>query len=165
MAYPETLLPDLGIAGFSALLTALEEVNCNVLFTHPNADKGSGLLLQLLQDFVDLHPQRCWTLPSLGQKRYLEALQLFDAMAGNSSSGVIEAPLVGLPVLNIGERQTGRLRHGLVHDIPALSETIVNELQAVLRAGQRTDWPRLKPHPTKSPAKAIERWIESLAEI
>lgn len=163
--HPETLLPDLGIAGFSALLAALEEVHCNVLFTHPNADKGSRQLLQLLQDFVDLHPQRCWTLPSLGQKRYLEALQLFDAMAGNSSSGVIEAPLVSMPVLNIGSRQTGRLRHGPVHDVPAVKDEIIEELKTVLNESQRTDWPRSKPHPTKSPTKAIEAWIESLGEI
>ena len=107
--HPETLLADRGMAGFEALLKALADNPCHVLFTHPNADAGSHQLLARLQDFVQQHPQTCWAIASLGQRRYLAALQLLEAMAGNSSSGVIEESLVGMPVLNIGDRQAGRL--------------------------------------------------------
>ena len=118
--HPETLLADRGMAGFEALLKALAGNPCHVLFTHPNADAGSDQLLARLQDFVQQHPQTCWAVASLGQRRYLAALQLFEAMAGNSSSGVIEAPLVGMPVLNIGNRQAGRLRGPSVCDVKAI---------------------------------------------
>ena len=117
--HPETLLADRGMAGFESLLKALTEEPCHVLFTHPNADAGSDQLLAKLQTFVQQNPQTCWAVASLGQRRYLAALQLFEAMAGNSSSGVIEAPLIGMPVLNIGDRQAGRLRNPSVCDVKA----------------------------------------------
>ena len=159
--HPETLLPDRGVEGFEALLAALEHVPCQVLFTHPNADAGSEALLPRLQSFVERHPDRSWALPSLGQQRYLAALQLFEAMAGNSSSGVIEAPLLGMPVLNIGGRQAGRLRHGYVQDVPPDPETIAAGLEQVLAAGQRACWPRPRPQPGAAPATTIMAWLRA----
>ena len=140
--HPETLLPDLGLSGFKALLSALELIPCNVLFTHPNADDGSQDLLNCLKAFENLFPDRCCIIPSLGQKNYLSALRLFEAMAGNSSSGIIEAPLLGIPVLNIGDRQLGRLRHDHVLDVPAVKSQISIGLLTVLNDGQRQNWPR-----------------------
>ncbi|MDO6351108.1 UDP-N-acetylglucosamine 2-epimerase [Synechococcus sp. YX-04-1] len=159
--HPETLLPDRGLTGFEALLLALEETPCNVLFTHPNADAGRDQLLSRLEAFVQKHPQRSWAVPSLGQKRYLAALQLFEAMAGNSSSGVIEAPLVGIPVLNIGARQAGRLRYACVWDAEANLQAITEGLRAVLRAGIRTSWPRPRPQPDSAPTTVILNWLRS----
>jgi UDP-N-acetylglucosamine 2-epimerase len=100
-------------------------------------------------------------VPSLGQQGYLAALQLFEAMAGNSSSGVIEAPLLAMPVLNIGGRQAGRLRHGSVHDVPAEPQAIARGLRQVLAAGQRQHWPRPCPPPESAPAAAITAWLLS----
>ena len=68
--HPETLLADRGLAGFEALLAALEGMSCHVLFTYPNADEGSEVLLQRLLSFVNCHSHRCWAF-SLGQDRYL----------------------------------------------------------------------------------------------
>ena len=153
--HPETLLADRGVAGFKTLLQALEATPCHVLFTYPNADAGRDQLLALLQAFVRQHPQRSWAVPSLGQQRYLAALQLFEAMAGNSSSGVIEAPLLGMPVLNIGDRQDGRLRHGCVWDVPAKLCALERGLQQVLEAGQRACWPRPSLQPGSGSMNAI----------
>ena len=160
--HPETLLPDRGVAGFEALLEALEQIPCHVLFTHPNADAGSDQLQQQLQAFVQRHPERCWALPSLGQQRYLAALQLFEAMAGNSSSGVIEAPLLAMPVLNIGGRQAGRLRHGPVHDVPPDRIAITTGLEEVLVAGQRTSWPRQCTLQGRAPSARIGAIMASM---
>ena len=160
--HPETLLADRGVAGFEALLQALEVTPCHVLFTHPNADAGRDQLLALLMAFAQRHHQRCWTVPSLGQQSYLAALQLFEAVAGNSSSGVIEAPLLGLPVLNIGGRQSGRLRHGVgVHDALADPSEIATGLEKVLSAGQRSVWPRPSPQSGRAPAAAILTWLRA----
>ncbi len=157
--HPETLLADRGVAGFVALLTALESLSCHVLFTYPNADAGSEELLRLLLAFVKRQSHRCWAVPSLGQERYLAALQLFEAMAGNSSSGVIEAPLVGMPVLNIGNRQAGRLRRGRVCDVPAQMPAIAMGLEQALAAGRRSSWPRPRSSSTEAPAAAITAWL------
>ena len=159
--HPETLLPDQGLAGFEALLQALEETPCHVLFTHPNADEGSDRLLAHLRAFVRQHPQRSWAVPSLGQERYLAALQLFEAMAGNSSSGLIEAPLMGMPVLNIGDRQAGRLRSPSVCDVKANLTAVSIGLKTVLEAGERAHWPRPRPEPSSAPGAAILSWLRS----
>lgn len=163
--HPETLLHDRGVAGFEALLAALEHVSCQVMFTHPNADAGSEQLLSRLHEFVRRHSDRCWALPSLGQQRYLAALQLFEAMAGNSSSGVIEAPLLGMPVLNIGGRQAGRLRHGCVLDVPADAWAIAAGLEQVLEAGQRSGWPRARPQRSISASISIVSWLKSVSSL
>jgi len=154
-----TLLADNGLAEFDALLAALVSTSCHVLFTHPNADKGSCQLIHRMQKFVNQYSLRSWVFPSLGQENYLAALQLFEAVAGNSSSGIIEAPLVGIPVLNIGERQAGRHRHGFVLDVPGELDTIRSGLDEVLRLGQRQNWPRPLPMIQASPAVRI---VESL---
>ena len=159
--HPETLLADRGMAGFEALLKALADNPCHVLFTHPNADAGSDQLLARLQDFVQQHPQTCWAVASLGQRRYLAALQLFEAMAGNSSSGVIEAPLVGMPVLNIGDRQAGRLRRPSVCDVKADLAAISKGLKTVLEAGERATWPRPRPEPSSAPSTTVLAWLRS----
>lgn len=159
--HPETLLADRGLAGFEALLQALEATPCHVLFTYPNADAGHDQLLALLQTFIELHPNRSWAVQSLGQQRYLAALQLFEAMAGNSSSGVIEAPLIGIPVLNIGDRQAGRLRSGNVYDVPADVETIAAVLEQVLTAGQGPCWPRPRQQSGSAPSAAIMTWLQA----
>lgn len=159
--HSETILSDRGVAGFEALLAALVNVSCNILFTHPNADEGSQQIMRLLEEYVNAFPDRSWVVPSLGQKNYLIALQLFEAMAGNSSSGVIEAPLLGIPVLNIGDRQAGRLRHGYVLDVPVEVTAIASGLQQVLLYGQRSSWPRPFQQSGPPPAESIMTWLHS----
>ena len=100
-------------------------------------------------------------MASLGQSRYIAALQLFEAMAGNSSSGVIEAPLIGMPVLNIGNRQTGRLRGPSVCDVKADLADVSKGLKAVLKAGERATWPRPRLKPSSAPGKVILAWLLS----
>ena len=68
-------------------------------------------------------------MPSLGQELYLNALILFDFVMGNSSSGIIEAPLLKKKVLNIGERQKGRFKFGSVIDVSCDRESISNALE------------------------------------
>lgn len=159
--HPETLLADRGVAGFEALLKALAEEHCHVLFTYPNADAGSDQLLARLQTFVEQHCETSWAVPSLGQKRYIAALRLFEAMAGNSSSGVIEAPLLGMPVLNIGNRQAGRLRSALVCDVKADFNTVSSGLKTVLEAGQCATWPRPSPQGGTSPGETMLNWLKT----
>ncbi len=160
--HPETLLKDKGIEGFRILLEALEMKNCNILFTQPNADDGGTFIETLLDDFVMKYPKRSWKFASLGQELYHSALHLFEAMAGNSSSGLIEAPLIGLPVVNIGNRQSGRLRQGNIFDIPDPNLIVVsNGIRQALKEGTRSSWPRPGISKQLSPSKSIIEWLKN----
>ena len=96
-----------------AALSALEDTH--IIFTMPNADTGGRELIDQVEDFVATHPNaRAYT--SLGQLRYLSCMRLVDAVVGNSSSGLAEAPSLGVATVNIGDRQKGRLRAHSVLD-------------------------------------------------
>lgn len=92
-----------------AIIAALDGFDEHQLIvTYPNADEGSRLLIPLLQHWASNQPQRICLVPSLGQQRYLAALKHCQAVIGNSSSGIIEAPSFQVPTVNIGSRQRGR---------------------------------------------------------
>jgi UDP-hydrolysing UDP-N-acetyl-D-glucosamine 2-epimerase len=92
------------------LLAALAGSGFALIFTSPNADHQGRAILQKIQDFV-LHHPRAWFVANLGQEGYFSLMGQVAAMVGNSSSGMIEAASFGLPVVNIGNRQGGRV-HG-----------------------------------------------------
>ncbi|WP_413683842.1 UDP-N-acetylglucosamine 2-epimerase [Prochlorococcus sp. MIT 1011] len=157
--HPETLLSDNGVKGFEELLTALGNVKCNILFTHPNADEGSEVILKKMFDFVNLNPDNCFAIPSLGQKLYLYALSVFQVMVGNSSSGIIEAPLMGIPILNIGNRQKDRIRYGEVLDVNAKAKDIKNGLDKLLNSTEAKDVPRQYKYEDSTPSEKILGWL------
>ena len=115
--HPETISKDLGINLFKNLLSVLDKINCNILFTSPNADFGHEIILEEIKRYINKNNSSSIFIPSLGQELYLNALRLFDCVIGNSSSGIIEAALIGNPVINIGDRQKGRYRFGKVIDV------------------------------------------------
>lgn len=92
------------------LLLALEDLtDTTLIFTMPNADTGGRELSKLVNDFVQTHPHsRVFT--SLGQLRYYSCLAQVDAVVGNSSSGLAEAPSFNIGTIDIGDRQKGRLK-------------------------------------------------------
>lgn len=100
---------------FRELLTALETVGPEVglLFTMPNADPCSREIMRMIDDFAASH-HNAKAFASLGQLRYLSAIAHVDAVVGNSSSGLYEAPSFKKPAVNIGDRQKGRLQAGSV---------------------------------------------------
>ena len=131
--HPETLLPDNGIACFKELIESLKRTDINILFTHPNADEGFREILFEIDSFVSKNSGRSWIIASLGQDLYLQALNLFDVMIGNTSSGIIEGPLVGIPVINLGNRQQGRMRYGAVKDVDCYSDELLSSLESITR--------------------------------
>jgi UDP-hydrolysing UDP-N-acetyl-D-glucosamine 2-epimerase len=99
------------------LLAALREVALPVIFTMPNADMAGRVIRSRIADFAAMYPQaRC--VENFGPEGYFSILGEVSAMVGNSSSGLLEAPSFALPVVNIGNRQKGRLRAGNVLDVP-----------------------------------------------
>jgi len=98
------------------LLAAIEEESqYHYLITKPNADAGAGEINRMLEIFAKEH-KHVQITASLGMLRYLSAVRYSAFVLGNSSSGIIEAPALGVPTVNIGNRQMGRL----------MADTIIN---------------------------------------
>jgi UDP-hydrolysing UDP-N-acetyl-D-glucosamine 2-epimerase len=110
------------------LLAALGRVQGTLIFTYPNADARSRVIVEQLHTFVDSHPGS-GLYQNLGQLQYYSLLSHADLMVGNSSSGIWETPSFHLPVVNIGDRQRGRLRAGNVIDVPPEVESIYAAIQ------------------------------------
>lgn len=106
--HPSILEPEDTRNQMEELLAALEQVGLPIVFTYPNADAEARLITQMIHDFAD-HYNQCQIATNLGTQAYFSLMALAKAMVGNSSSGIIEAASFGLPVVNIGNRQLGRI--------------------------------------------------------
>jgi len=111
------------------LLLALADVDRPVIFTQPNADAGGQIIQEHIDEFVKKSKGKAWYVPNFGPQGYWDAVRLCAAMVGNSSSGLIEAPSFGVPVVNIGTRQDGRVRAGNVIDVPCVHAEIIPAIE------------------------------------
>ncbi len=127
--HPVTLDENAGAAELEALLAALDAMaDAKILITGHNADAGHGRISALLDAFAAERPERVFLAASLGQQRYLSAMKFCAAVVGNSSSGLIEAPALGVPTVNVGDRQKGRLRGESVIDCTGTPAAIADAL-------------------------------------
>lgn len=102
------------------------------LVTGANADAGGRVINECLAAWRDRHPERISFHMSLGQLRYLSAMKHCDAVVGNSSSGIIEAPAFHVPTIDIGDRQKGRIRATSVVPASLTQEGITSAMREVL---------------------------------
>ena len=108
--HPVTLEKEAPIETFENVLTALDELTDTALiFTHANSDKNGRIINKMITEYVSSHKDKAVEFKSLGQLRYLSALQYVDFVIGNSSSGILEVPVFYIPTINIGDRQRGRI--------------------------------------------------------
>lgn len=116
-----------------ALLEALDAFpEASIVFTGTNADTDGDEITMLIDAYVEAHSERMMQIASFGRKRYLSVLTGADLVIGNSSSGIIEAPAVGTPTVNIGVRQQGRLRAPSVIDCAEDASAIQRAIEAGL---------------------------------
>jgi len=104
------------------VLDGLEETS--IIFTKANADTGGRVINRMIDDYVSGNSNSSVAFSSMGRLNYLSAMQFVDAVVGNSSSGIIEAPSFKIPTVNIGDRQAGRIRAKSVIDCRALRKDI-----------------------------------------
>jgi UDP-hydrolysing UDP-N-acetyl-D-glucosamine 2-epimerase len=114
------------------IFSSLEESNLHVLFTYANADECGRLINQKIEALCSKNPEKYRVEKSLGQLRYLSAMKHVNLLIGNTSSGIIEAASFHKPVVNIGNRQKGRLQSGNVIDcdITSLDEAVAKALSS-----------------------------------
>lgn len=122
--HPVTLAGDSANTDIAELLNALELFqDIYWVITLPNADPGGRTIMERINGFISTYPERGKVFHSLGQMRYLSLLKYAEIMVGNSSSGIIEAPSFRLPVVNIGDRQKGRIKARNIIDVPLCIKT------------------------------------------
>jgi UDP-hydrolysing UDP-N-acetyl-D-glucosamine 2-epimerase len=124
------------MAPLDAVLNALEAHPAPTLFTAPNSDPGGAEMRRRIEAFLERH---AWARfrDTLGVWLYANALRHAAVMVGNSSSGIIEAGLFGLPVINVGDRQKGRERGGNVIDVQSDGDAICHHLDQLGPAPRR----------------------------
>lgn len=108
--HPVTLENDTARQQCENLLSVLDShQEYNIIFTLPNSDTGGRGIMESIRNFVSRNNNRAVVFSSLGKIRYLSALNYISAVVGNSSSGILEVPSFGIPTLDIGDRQKGRI--------------------------------------------------------
>ncbi len=131
--HPVTLEGDYGAAAMTHLAAALNTFqDAAIVFTGVNSDPGHDAIQKILAAFCAKAPNKRKLAQSLGQRRYLSAVKEADAVIGNSSSGLIEAPALFTPTVNISDRQKGRLRSASVIDCGEDTEEITAAIHQVL---------------------------------
>lgn len=141
--HPVTLENATSHEQFQNLLQALDTLKeTHIIFTKANSDTNGHIINTMIDTYVAQNSQKSIAFESLGQLRYLSALQYVDAVVGNSSSGLLEVPSFRIGTINIGDRQKGRIKATSVIDcIPkysdikkALTKLYSDEFQAHLKA-------------------------------
>lgn len=109
-----------------------EKKDLRIIFTMPNSDTGGQAIVEAINAFVAQNPQRAKAFKSLGVLRYLSVMQQMAAVVGNSSSGLVEVPSFGIPTLNIGDRQKGRMAADSVYNCETDKQSVLKGLDVVL---------------------------------
>jgi UDP-N-acetylglucosamine 2-epimerase (non-hydrolysing)/GDP/UDP-N,N'-diacetylbacillosamine 2-epimerase (hydrolysing) len=115
--HPATLDPSSVDTQIDHLVAAIKNCQIKAIFTMANADAQGARINARLSALCARTPGQFKWIPHLGHRRYLSCLQHCAVMVGNSSSGLTEAPSFRLPVVNIGDRQRGRIRAANVIDV------------------------------------------------
>ncbi|HUF80956.1 MAG TPA: UDP-N-acetylglucosamine 2-epimerase [Burkholderiales bacterium] len=160
--HPATLEAVPAAAQFAELLGALDALGpaVGILLTLPNADTGGRALLGMIDEFVRAHPN-ARAYASLGSHLYLNAMTQVDAVVGNSSSALYEAPSLRVPAVNIGDRQKGRPQaSSVINCSPAAPEI----LRAIHAAFQTDCSDTVNPYGDGSSAPRIVATLASIGD-
>ncbi|WP_309242042.1 UDP-N-acetylglucosamine 2-epimerase [Paenibacillus sp. S150] len=131
--HPVTLSDSNSDMLIKGLLSALDSFpEATIIFTKPNSDTDGRIISQMIDEYVQRNTKRAVAYTSLGQLRYLSAIRHVDVVIGNSSSGIIEVPLFHKPTVNIGPRQTGRIKGASIIDSGESSEAIAEAVAKAL---------------------------------
>jgi UDP-N-acetylglucosamine 2-epimerase (non-hydrolysing)/GDP/UDP-N,N'-diacetylbacillosamine 2-epimerase (hydrolysing) len=129
--HPVTDEADAAADQMRIVLEALEDLGMPTVFTYPNSDAGGAAMREVLESWRDRDFLRL--APSLGSERYLSLVRHAAAVVGNSSSGIYDTPSLKVPAVNIGSRQTGRMRGSNVVDSGFDRDQIVQAVRYVLQ--------------------------------
>lgn len=165
--HPVTLEKGAATEQFNQLLAAVDQLeDVKLVFTKANADTEGRTINQLIDAYVAKHPDRAIAFTSMGHLRYLSTMRIVDLVVGNSSSGIIEAPSFGVPTINIGDRQKGRIKAASVIDCEPEEQAILSACREALSDPFQKMAPEIEnPYQKKGTARKIMQIIKSLDTI
>ncbi len=128
--HPVSTHPETAADEMKQTLSALKEISLPVILFYPNSDAGGREMAGVIRDY---EPEE-WlhTFVNVPRLVYCNLLRRGDVLVGNTSSGIIDAPAYGTPVVNVGERQEGRERGDNVIDVPPQHEAIKQGIHTAL---------------------------------
>jgi len=126
-------------------LSAIIELSYPTILIYPNSDAGGRSMIEVIKQYEG-HPF-IKTFKSLPHKEYLSLMKVASAIVGNSSSGIIDAPYLGLPAVNIGIRQEGRERGKNVIDVKHDKPEIIRAIKQCLTDKQFLDEVKKRENP------------------
>ena len=123
---------DYNIENVTACIEELVKEDIQTLVTYANADFGGKQINECVEEQAKKYPDKIIVIPSLGHYRYLSYMKQVELVIGNSSSGIVEAPFMNIPVINIGDRQKGRYQCGNVLQCEPNRAAISSAIKATL---------------------------------
>ena len=138
--HPATLEKSTTHEQFQQLLDALDDLkDTHIIFTKANADTDGRVINSMIDSYISINSDKAIAFNSLGQLRYLSALQYVDAVVGNSSSGLTEAPSFKIATINIGDRQKGRIKADSVIDCLPEKKCVLRAIDQVYDSAFQTN--------------------------
>ena len=133
-----------------------------IIFTRPNCDMYSNSINDMIDQYVKKNRDKAVSFASLGREKYFSTLQFVDIVAGNSSSGIIEAPSFGIPTVNVGSRQKGRIKAESVIDADGSFKSVSGAFKKALSDNFRKLCRKVKnPYGDSRAAKKIVKIIKN----
>jgi len=146
---------------FANLLAVLDDLeSTHLIFTKANADTDGRIINAMIDEYVKKRREKSIAFTSLGQLRYLSAIQYVDGVVGNSSSGLLEVPSFKIGTVNIGDRQRGRVKAKSVIDCKSTKDEIGEAIFTLFSTDFREGLDDLKnPYGSGGASKQIARII------
>jgi len=162
--HPVTLENSTAKKQFQDLLNAIDTLTqTHIIFTKANSDTDGRIINQMIDEYVAKNKDKSVGFTSLGQLKYLSALQYMDAAVGNSSSGLIEAPSFKIGTIDIGDRQKGRMKAISVISCAASQEAIQEAFEQLYTTKFKTILENTKnPYGDGGAAKKIKETLKTV---
>ena len=160
--HPVTLESSTAGIQFKELLGALDDLqDTKIIFTKANSDTDGRVINSMIDDYVTNHDNTI-SFTSMGQLNYLSALQFVDAVVGNSSSGLLEAPSFKIATINVGDRQSGRIQAESVINCDPNSESIALSIKKIYTTSfQKKLLNTVNPYEQKNSSEKILQIIKN----
>ena len=131
--HPETVELDKNHLYSQIIFDTLKEIgkDINIVITLPNADASGDLYRNLMIKLAKLYPDKISIVDNFGRKNYFSAISNSLMLIGNTSSGILEAASFGKYVINVGNRQKGRMKSNNVFDVPFGKKMIIQKYNSV----------------------------------
>ena len=161
--HPETLSLDDTETQINNLISALKEIDAEIIFTYPNADASGRIIITKINEYVMSYP-KVKAYKSLGRTLYFSLLEYCDLVVGNSSSGMVETQSFKIPVVNIGNRQKGRkMTENIIHSSGGKKSNLSSIKKGLSKEFRNTIKNMENPYAKKGAGKEIVRILSRLS--